>query len=109
MPPKPPPPKSANPPNRLTITDYNKSFLQPIIQKLKVGQRATINIVGEITRLEETDTGGGGYMCELGMEPSSARLIGSASDGGSSMTSQVKSIQNKKAGYEDTDEEEEDY
>jgi hypothetical protein len=105
MPPKPPPPKSSNPPNRLTITDYNKSFLQPIIQKLKVGQRATINIVGEITRLEETDTGGGGYVCELGMEPSSARLIGGGGD--KTMVSQVKSVQNKKAGYEDTGEDEE--
>jgi hypothetical protein len=104
--PQPPPPPDDNT-NELHVVDYNRTFLKPIIDQLSEGDTCTIQITGTVVNTNEVDTGDGGYMCELMMEPTDGRIVSSGKGGGGgTMASQMKQDQQKRAGQEETDTEE---
>lgn len=93
-------PAPSRPSNRATVVDYDQSFLGPTIKKLKVGQQVSLVVKGEVTRLEERySKGGGKYQdpydsrCEIEIEPKSATVRG-----GGNMVGEVNAEKKKRGG-----------
>lgn len=107
--PEKPPGKYAAPkqPNTLSLCDYNKSFLAPLVAHLKVGQTVKLEVTGEITQINEEYGAGTENKCELGMEPKTVRQVGGARSAGT-MSSQMKAAAQRKAGQDDVEDDVED-
>lgn len=86
--------------NRATICDYNQNLLGGVIEGLKIGQKVTLQVRGEVSKLEEryTKSKNGSYSdpynnrCEIELVPTSVSV------GGGSMVSQMNSERKKRGG-----------
>jgi hypothetical protein len=91
--------------NRATICDYNQNLLGDVVGGLKVGQKVSLRVTGEVTKLEEhySSSKRGEYgdpygnRCEIELKPTSVSV------GSGNMVGEINREKKKRGGgyYDD--------